>query len=165
MTSQERLLWEAFPSGRRVTLGDGAAEHGLSWRPERVIRAEVIRTLLPRSRNRPRGGVPAIRLNGARITGSLDLRFATIEYALSLRSCYFDSTVELHGVRCREVDLTGSCLPAGLRASTADIDGHLLLGRATVDKSVRLIAAHVRGALFMDGARLSGGGPNSTGPA
>lgn len=164
LTRQERLLWEAFPSGRRVTLGDGDAEHGAKWGPERVIRAGVIRTLLSRSRNRTRGGVPAIRLNGARVTGSLDLRFATIGYALSLQSCYFDSTVQLHGVRCREVDLTESCLPAGLRASTADIDGHLLLGGATVEESVRLIAAHIRGALLMDRARLSGG-PDGTDPA
>jgi hypothetical protein len=156
LTKQERMLWEAFPAGRRVTLGDGDAEHGAQWGQARVVRAEVIRALVARSRGATREGVPAIRLNGARITGSLDLRFATVEYALSLRSCYFDSKVELHGVRCREIDFTGSYLPHGLRASTADIDGHLMLDRATVDNSVRLIAAHIRGALFMDGAHLSG---------
>ena len=165
LTKQERALYEKFATGRRLTLGGGSAENGTSWGPERTIRAEVIRALLVQPRTATRAGVPAVRLDGARITGSLDLRFAVVDYALSLRSCYFESKVELHGVRCREIDLTGSYLPAGLRASTADIDGHLLLDQVTVDKSVRLIATHIRGALFMNGARLSGGGPNSTRPA
>ncbi|MEW2353090.1 hypothetical protein [Spirillospora sp. NPDC029432] len=165
LTRQERRLREAFLEGRRLVLGAENAEHGASWGPERVIRAEVIRDLLTGTPAAHDGGVPAVRLAGARVTGRLDLRFATVVHPLSLRSCYFDSKLDLHGVRCREIDLTGSHLPGGLRLSTAEIDGHLLLEETRIDRSVRMIAAHVAGALFMNGARLRGGRSRSTAPA
>lgn len=165
LTRQERRLWEAFGTGRRVVLGAENAEHGASWGADRVVRAEVIRALLVSARAATDGGVPAVRLVGARIAGRLDLRFATVHHPLSLRSCYFDSKVDLHGIHCREIDLVGSHLHEGLRASTAEIDGHLLLEHARISKSVRLIAAHVAGALFLDGARLLGGETRATAPA
>jgi hypothetical protein len=165
LTKPERRLWKAFPEGRRVVLGTGDAEHGAHWGPERTVRAEVIRALLVRSEISTRAGVPAVRLNGARIVGTLDLRFASVAYALSLRDCHFDSKLDLHGVQSREIDLAGSHLLGGFRASTAHIDGHLLLDHARVEKSVRLIATHIAGALFMNGARLGDGSPYPARPA
>lgn len=165
LTRQERRLREASRTGRRLVLGGESAEHGAGWGADRVIRAEVIRDLLVGTPAGADGGVSALRLVGARITGRLDLRFATVGRPLSLRSCYFDSKLDLHGVKCREIDLTASHLPGGLRLSTAEIDGHLLLEETWIDKSVRMIATHVAGALFLNGARLRGGETRSTAPA
>ncbi|WP_433461800.1 hypothetical protein [Spirillospora sp. CA-128828] len=165
LTRQEKMLWEAFGTGRRVVLGTENAEHGASWGADRVVRAEVIRALLVSEQPATDGGVPAVRLVGARITGRIDLRFATVNHPLSLRSCYFESKVDLHGIHCREIDLVDSHLPEGLRLSTAEIDGHLLLEHARISKSARLIAAHVAGAVLMDGALLRGGETQTTTPA
>lgn len=165
LTKQEKQVWAALRSGDRVVLGTGDARHGAGWGPERTVRADVIRAFLVGEQPASGDGVPAVRLDGARIAGSLDLSFATVDHPLSLRSCYFDAKVDLHGLRSREIDLTGSHLAGGLRASTAQIEGHLLLDHATIEESVRLIAAHIRGALFMNGAHLSGGKPPSAQPA
>ncbi|WP_460355129.1 hypothetical protein [Actinoallomurus acanthiterrae] len=156
LTSSERRLWDAFPTGERVTLGNGDPRHGASWGADRTIRAEVIRELLVSTRSPSRAGVPAVRLTGARIVGELDLRFAAVSYPFSLRSCHITDLLNFHGLRCREIDLAESRVCEGLHASTAFIDGHLLLNQALIDGTVRLIATHIAGALFMDGARLGG---------
>ncbi len=156
LTPPERRLWKAFRTGGKVRLG-GEDD-------KRLIRAEVIRALLIGAGPDAKG-VPAVRLHGARITGSLDLRFATVKYPLSLRYCTIEGRLDLHGIQCRELDLTGSRVLGGLRASTGFIDGHLLLDGTVVEKSVRLIATHVAGALFMKGAHLSNGSVHTDEPA
>ncbi|MCO6011262.1 hypothetical protein NE236_40565 [Actinoallomurus purpureus] len=161
LTASERKLAEAFSTGRRLTLGSGDPGRGATWGPDRTIRAEVVRELLVSATPPSRAGVPAVRITGARIVGTLDLRFASVTHPLSLRSCHMTGMLDLHGVRSREIDLRGSHLREGLYASTAFIDGHLLLTDTVIDKTVRLIATHIAGALFMNGARLGdpGGGP------
>src|SRR4051812_693983 len=107
LSPPERRLWKAFRTGAKLRLG-GEDD-------ERRIRAEVIRTLLIGAGPPPKG-VPAVRLYGARIPGRLDLRFATVKYPLSLRYCTIEGRLDLHGVQCRELDLTGSRVHGGLRA-------------------------------------------------
>jgi hypothetical protein len=165
LTSPERQLWAAFRTGERVHLGGGDPEHGAKWGGERLIRAEVVCALLTGVVGPAAEGVAGVRVAGARIVGRFDLRFATVLHPLSLRSCYIDTKLDMHGVRCREIDLTGSYVRGGIRISTGDIDGHLLLNDTVVEKSVRLIATHVAGALFMNGACLSGGPVRPNGPA
>jgi hypothetical protein len=165
LTAPEQRLQNAFRTGERLRLGGGDAEHGATWGEDREIRAEVISDLLVEAQGSGDGGVPAIRLTGARIVGVFDLRFATIRCPLSLRSCYVDTKLDLHGVRCREIDLRDSYIRGGIRISTGDIDGHLILENAVVEKSVRLIATHVAGALIMEKARLNSGTVRPNGPA
>jgi hypothetical protein len=165
LTAPERKLLNAFRAGKRVHLGGGDAEHGATWGPDRTIRAEVIRALLIEAEDPGEDAVRAVRIDGAHIIGAFDLRFATVRYPLSLRSCYIDTKLDFHGVRCREIDLSSSYIRGGVRASTGYIDGHLLLDNAVVEKSVRLIATHVAGALFMNGTRLNSGTVRPNGPA
>lgn len=165
LTEPEHRLVNAFRTGERLGLGGGDAEHGAAWGPDREIRAEVIRDLLVEAQGSESDGVPALRLTGARIVGTFDLRFATIRCALNLRSCYIDTKLDMHGVRCREIDLRDSYIRGGVRISTGNIDGHLNLDNAVVEKSVRLIATHIAGALFMNKARLNSGTVRPNGPA
>lgn len=99
------------------------------------------------------GRVPAVRLTGAVITGVLDLSFADVPYAATLRGCEFAETPDLYGSRLHQLNLSGSRMP-GLEASDARIDGLLWLRDCRFDGPVRLVGCRVEGTLSLRGARL-----------
>src|SRR5438105_3516673 len=68
---------------------------GKRWGTSRQIRAGVLAELLTGMR-RLNGNPPrAVKLRGARITGSLNLEAATLTCPLLLQDCYFDGPVNL----------------------------------------------------------------------
>lgn len=135
----ERQLWNSFTQGTAVDVRDGTSS------AESAIRADVIEALLLGAGADPApGDRPALRLTGARITGSLDLRFAEIAMPVVLADCRFDEVPLLHGARLRELALPGSSLP-GLAADTAQIDGRLVLSRC-----------HLTGPLILNRAEIDG---------
>lgn len=144
LTAAERRVWRAFPRGADVDLR----------RAGRTVRAEVIRALLL-SGPAEDGEVAALRLAGARVSGRLDLRYASVEHPVRLRDCRFDNAPDLSGARLRQFDLSGSHLP-GLDAEAVGADGVLALSGCQVRGPVRLAGARISGALFLDGARLDG---------
>jgi hypothetical protein len=142
----ERALWNAFPRGELVDLS------GVPDRT-RAIRAEVITALLLGAAPAEPGRVAALRLKGARITGTVSLGHAQLAGPIRLRDCEFDSVIDLPGARTRDLDLEGSRL-AGLNASLAVIDGTLSLNDCTCSGQVILTGAHITGALQMDNSRI-----------
>ncbi|MCO5997573.1 translocation/assembly module TamB domain-containing protein [Actinoallomurus rhizosphaericola] len=142
LTEPESALWDAFPAARTVDLG-GRGE----------VRAEVIAALLSGARPPEPGRVPAVRLTGAKITGTLDLSFADVPYAALLRDCEFAERPSLYGARLRQVNLSGSRLP-GLQASDARVDGLLWLEGCRFDGSVLLVGTQVDGTLSLASARI-----------
>ena len=94
---------------------------GSTWGTERTVRASVLRTLLLKV-PQEEGEIAALRITGARITGVLDLKYATIDAAVRLSHCHFDGVPELYGARLRQLNLSKSVLPgltsAALRART-----------------------------------------------
>jgi hypothetical protein len=165
LTPAERRVWRAFPRGEEVDLrpadgrDDDDPETGDQWGPERTVRAEVLRQLLlrPVPERAEVAEVAALRLVGARISGVLDLQYGVVPHPVRLMGCHFDRTPNLYGARTRQLNLSGSRLPA-LTAATIRVDGVLRLTDARIAGTVRLGGARVSGAFFLDRAHLGGTG-------
>ncbi|MFC4910010.1 hypothetical protein [Actinomadura gamaensis] len=144
LTDAERLLWDAFPTG---------AWTDLTTAPDRTVRAEVLRGLLLGGRDPEPGGLAAIRLRGATVTGALDLMGASLTVALVCENCVFDGTLRLAEATTRTVRLVGSRLHQ-LKAPRARIDGVLDLRRTEIERGVRVDRAEISGGLRLHGATV-----------
>ncbi|WUI01151.1 hypothetical protein OHR68_04830 [Spirillospora sp. NBC_00431] len=154
LTPVERRVWRAFPTGTTVDLSDGTdddPENGSGWGRERTVRAEVLRKLLLRPP--ADDDIAALRLTGARVTGELDLAYATVEHPIRLRGCHFEETPVLYSARVRQINLGGSFLP-GLIAPTLRVEGNFRISDCRIPGPIRLGGARLSGALFMERARL-----------
>ncbi|MEV0171489.1 membrane-associated oxidoreductase [Streptomyces sp. NPDC050803] len=152
LTAAEERVWRAFPKGEAVdfrTAGDEDAQ----WGPERTVRARVLRALLLNGPREP-GETAALKLAGARITGALDLRYATVDSVVRLSHCRFEEVPDLSGAQLQYLNLSGSHLP-GLASARARIDGSLRLTDCRFRGRVRLGGAQVAGALFLEGAEIT----------
>ena len=150
LTKPERAVWEAFPRGELVSLGGarGAA---------RNVRAEVISMLLLGPVPPETGKIAAVRLDGARVTGRLDLGHSVITGPLRLRDCQFDTPIDLSGAHTRDVELDGSQL-VGLFGRLAEIDGDLSTVACKISGQLVLTGAHITGAFQMQRALLDNPG-------
>ncbi|MFC9749839.1 translocation/assembly module TamB domain-containing protein [Streptomyces niveus] len=158
LTAAERRVWDAFPTGEVVDFrvaDDPGPAAGAGWGPERSVRAEVVRAVLL-GVARQDGEIPALRMMGARITGSLNLRYATADCPILFGDCFFDEAPNLYGTEFRQLNLGGSTLP-GLIAATVRVDGVLRLTACRVRGPVRLAGARISGALFLDRAEITDG--------
>jgi hypothetical protein len=156
LTPAEQQVWRAFATGAAVDFSEGVDEdaaEGTQWGPERTVRATVLRALLLNGPQEP-GEIAAVKLAGARITGLLDVRYGTSDFAIRLSHCHFDEVPMLYGARFRQLNLSNSVFP-GLAAATVRVDGVLRLTDCRFRGPVRLGGAHIAGALFMDRAEFS----------
>ncbi|MEU9653475.1 membrane-associated oxidoreductase [Streptomyces sp. NPDC048110] len=168
LTPAESRLWRAFASGTDVDFraaGPTAADSddpagGGTWGPERTVRASVLRSLLLDG-PREEGRVAALSLAGARVTGRLDLQYATVDHPVRLRHCHFDEAPRFYGARLRELNLSESVLP-GLISHAVRVEGVLRLTRARFDGMVRLAGAEITGSLYLEGTRIEA--PDTEGP-
>jgi hypothetical protein len=160
LTPAELRVWRAFPRGGRVDFGapgDDPARGG-DWGPERTVRATVLRALLLTA-PQEEGEIAALKVAGARVTGTLDLRHGSTDHAIRLSDCHFEEAPLLYGARMRQLNLRGSVLP-GLDAATLRVEGVLRTSGSRFDGLVRLGGAQISGALFMDGARITAPDPD-----
>lgn len=155
LTPAEEQVWRAFPLGESVdfrTADDEDVALGAGWGPERTVRAHVLRALLL---NGPQeaGEIASLSLAGARITGRLDLQYATVDQPVRLRYCHFDEVPRFYASRLRELNFGDSVLP-GLTAHAMRVDGVLRLTRSRFRGVVRLAGAKIAGSLFMEGSEI-----------
>ncbi|MGW7054762.1 membrane-associated oxidoreductase [Streptomyces sp. NPDC054887] len=157
LTPAEARVWRAFPRGASVDFRADESEDGPaagdSWGAERTVRASMLRALLLRA-PQEEGEIAALKIAGARVTGVLDLRYATVDAAVRLSRCRFDEVPHLYGAQLRQLNLSDSDLP-GLTAATLRVDGVLRLTDCRVRGPVRLGGAQISGALFMERARFT----------
>jgi hypothetical protein len=151
LTPAERALWAAFPAGESVDLTTGVPADDHPGDP--VIRAEVLVALLVGAVEPAPGQIAAVRLSGARITGSLNLGHAEVAVPLALSGCTFDEAPHLYWASMSSVHLMRCALP-GLVASGTRVDGHLWLEGSRITGGVWLDGAHVSGILNMSGVHL-----------
>ncbi len=154
-------MWDGFPEGRCVDLRTGVPEDdrvagGGRWGPERTVRAAVIVALLLGANTTQPGAVAGLRLAGARISGRLNLAGARIAYALWLEDCWFEESVDLLGASTQTLVITGSHVP-GIEAYSACVEGTLDLRRSVVQSLASSPFNHVRTALSLSDARVTGG--------
>lgn len=149
LTEPERLLWTAFPRGAWVDMRTGNASSddlatASSWGQNRIVRAEVIRSLLLGGGDSEPGHAPAVRLRGARVVGRLDLMGATTPYPLVCEHCVFDEELRFVEASTKTVRIVQSRLPA-LNGTRMRLDGILNMWRSEVAGVVRLDQARVTG--------------------
>jgi hypothetical protein len=111
----ERRLWAAFGRGVLVDLrvGDPEADnpaHADRWDESRRVRAEVVVALLLGAVDPVAGCVPKIRLAGALVEGSLDIRQGIVGCAAELTGCRFADGLLLGEARTHTLDFSGSVL-------------------------------------------------------
>lgn len=165
LTPVERRVWDAFSRGEKLDLrvghpveDDPANSDG--WGPERVVRGAALTLLLLNGAVAEPGHVPALRLDGARIEGSMELDYAEIPYRVTMDGCDFRGRVTLYSARTRQFSLKRCCL-VRFYAANASVDGNLRLQGSQLDGLFKLDGAHITGVLDLDGTRLA----NSDGPA
>ncbi|MGI5268635.1 hypothetical protein ACQEUU_05750 [Nonomuraea sp. CA-218870] len=164
LTEAERKVWNAFPTGEMVSFADtepqatrtagvNAPRDGHTWGPERTVRAEVITKLLLGARQAGVGAVPAVRVRGARITGSLQIFGGTVEHELVLTGCHLEGPVRFTDSRTRTVRLTNCRLPSfggvGMR-----VEGHLSLSGSHVTGPVWVMRAQFGSGLWLGGTKV-----------
>src|SRR5215471_12585874 len=138
-----------------------APEKGTEWGPERSVRAEVIADLLIGNGEAASVPVRGVRVQGARITGELDLEASTLRCPLALLDCSFDSAINLNEATAASVRLSGSHVPA-IHARQLRTRGDLRLDEGfCASEGVDLEGAHIGGQLICSGGHFS----NTSGPA
>ncbi|CAL9610408.1 membrane-associated oxidoreductase [Streptomyces sp. enrichment culture] len=152
LTPAEQRVWRAFPRGEAVDFREPDDPGHADWGPERTVRAEVLRALLLNGPQRD-GEIPALSLAGARVTGRLDLQYATIDPPVRLRHCLFEEPPRCYAARLRELNLSESVLP-GLVAHSVQVDGALRMTRSRFTGTVRLGGAQIGGSLYLESARI-----------
>ncbi|CAL9650344.1 membrane-associated oxidoreductase [Streptomyces sp. enrichment culture] len=163
LTPAETRVWRAFASGTLVDFRVAADEDpadGAAWGPERTVRASVLRALLLDGPQED-GRVATLSLAGARVTGRLDLQYATVDHPVHLRHCHFEEEPRFFVARLRELNLSESVLP-GMISHAVRVEGVLRLTRARFGGMVRLAGAEVTGSLYLEGTRIDA--PDTDGP-
>ena len=153
----ECRLWAAFGRGILVDLrvGDPEADdpvHADSWDESRRVRAEVVVALLLGAVDPVAGYVPKIRLAGALVEGSLDVRQGIVGCAAELTGCRFADMLLLGEARTRTLDFSGSVLEI-VDATAAEIGGHLILDRCQA-RAISVELARITGRVSLNGAHL-----------
>src|SRR5438067_4349474 len=155
-TMCECKVWEAAATGTLVDrrVGDSAIdspEKGTEWGPERTVRADVIAALLIGDGDAASATVRGVRLQGARITGELNLEATTLRCPLALLDCSFASAINLNEATALSVRLSGSHVPA-IHAKQLLTRGDLELDKGfSVSGEVCLEGAHIGGELECTG--------------
>src|SRR3954468_22922102 len=130
LTETERRLWDAYPTGAVVDLGDDRPDG--TDDPARLVRAEVISALLLGAREGTPGRVPAVRLHGARITGALNVSGGEVGCELRLRHCVLDQTPDFSNARARQLRF-GDCAMPGFDGGGLHVDGFFSLSGSQVE--------------------------------
>ncbi|GAA2110018.1 hypothetical protein [Actinomadura alba] len=155
MTGPEERLWDAYPTGTRVDLGDDVPSEAT---PERTVRAEVIAQLLLGRCEQRAGFVPAVRLRGAYISGELNVTGGSVGCELRLELCRLAERPTFANAESRQIRIADCRLPGfdggGLRA-----DGYLSLSGSVIEGEVRLPRAQLMGGLRMNGTKVTESDP------
>ncbi|MEU5793631.1 hypothetical protein ABZ800_08860 [Streptomyces sp. NPDC047813] len=139
LTPAERRVRHAFPLGEGVDFreGDDDPGRGADWGPERTLRAEFLRELLPAGPV-AQGRTAGLKMTGARVTGRLDLKYGTVTCAVRLRSCHFEQAPDLYGARLDDAVLDapgGTALHAEVLTVGTDLHAMRLRARGRVNLS------------------------------
>lgn len=150
----EEALLEACSKGE---VAQGDAECPETSSEQNQVRAEFIRFLLLGADDSTAIHENGVQLSKAYISGVLDLRYAAVDYILSLRVCTFERITVFSNVRFKQsVSLSGSRLK-GLKARRVSIRGDFTASKIQTSHSVDLNGASVGGDVNFSGALLQSG--------
>ncbi len=146
----ERLLLEKAQSGERTDVSE---------LPDPTVRADLLYDLCVHPDDRgvdPKG----IQLEGARVTGQLDLEGTTVVRPVWLWKCHFEAPIILRDARTRTVGLQGSTVPR-ISADRLRLEGMLSLRQVMIEGEVRLAGANINGNFECGAATLENPGGNA----
>lgn len=149
------------PAETKILAGLGSSDFsriGDGLRPDdtdlaRTVRAGFLRFLILGG-DHFRLHEAGLRLNGAEITGTLDLEGCRIPRDIALTDCRFDASPVLRSAIIDNLFLDGSALP-GLQADRLEARGGVSLHGATVTGRLRLRGIRLGGNLEADGATIT----------
>lgn len=150
LNAAEAKVVAGLGSGDFSRIGDGLRPEGHD--PARTVRAEFLRFLILGGDNF-RLHETGLRLNGADVTGTLDLEGCRIPRDIALTDCRFDATPVLRSAIIDNLFLDGSALP-GLQADRLEARGGISFCSATVSGEIRLRGARLGGNVEADGAAV-----------
>jgi hypothetical protein len=153
LNTPERSVWSAYTKGTWADFRSGdpsedePAQAG-NWSDGRVLRAEVVASLLLGAVSPEPGSLPAIRVRGARVSGRLDLMGAALTCSLVFEHCSFDEAPRFVEAVTRTVRIIDSCLP-GFNGARMRTEGIFSLYRSRVDGIVILDRAKLTGEVYL----------------
>src|SRR5579872_5499941 len=166
LSDAERELMGKATTGDLADVRAGEPEldnpaRGADWAPGRTVRADQLGAVLTGERTSEGGGLRAVRLRGARITGRLNMEAVTFKCPLVLWDCHLDEPADFSDATASSIRLTGSHL-SGFTARQLRTTGDVFLDRVFASRrEVVLSCARIGGSLHLDGARIT----NNHGPA
>src|SRR6266536_3064120 len=166
----EHQIEAAAATGDLVDLRTGTPQHddpanGVDWDAARTVGAGLLASLLTASGKPDASRHRAIKIRGARITGSLDLQGLILACPLLLQDCHIDQPVDLSDSTAPSISLSGCHVPA-LAAGHLSTSGNLRLtdGQSldcrnfSVTGSMNLTSASIRLQVNLGGATLDNPG-------
>src|SRR5271166_2510900 len=156
LTEAEKMLLYAALRGETAEFGPNIDPvKANDWSNERTIQSGLIRWLCTDQEARNRVDSRGVRVIAAKLTGKLDLSYATIPFPLSLENCALADDANFTGAKIVDLCLNGSHTRC-LLAEEAEVRGNLLLQKGFFsDGEVRLIAAHISGTLNCEGSTFT----------
>ncbi|WP_030542953.1 hypothetical protein [Streptomyces albus] len=154
LTPAEWGMWQAFRNGsthdlrtRNPLHDDPDGQH--RWGPDRTVRARVLALLLLDGPPPQPGRVTALKLNGAYVTGVLDLAGGTVDPYVEMHGCRFEKEILLPESRFTTLRLVGCRIPR-LEGARLQTEGDLHLPRCTVPHGIRLTDAQIGTDLLLN---------------
>ena len=139
-------------------LNDSA--HGEDWTEERTLRAELIVGLCTNSEARKFLTHRGLEISGAKISGSLNLEYASLDFPLFFRCCYFTDPILLNGAKVKLLNFSGSNIAS--KEITDSVSGEkvkasLMARGIQVERDVYLNKEfHADGQVHLVGATIGG---------
>lgn len=126
----------------------------------RAVRADLLRFLLLGGEEGARPHEKGIRVQGAWVTGTLDLEGCRIPRDIGLKKCRFDAAPILRSAILDSVFLDGSILP-GLRAERIEARGTISLRGAVIAGEVLVEGGRIGGNLDCNGIVIDATGDHA----
>jgi hypothetical protein len=131
-----------------------ASEHGDKWGREREVRSGLIRAICVHKTAYKLIDPSGAFLDGAKITGLLNLNSVSIPFPLVFQNCYFDQAPQFMEASIPELNLERSFAPA-LNADLLVVKGYLMLRDFTCHGEAQLRLSHISGNLDCSGGTFS----------
>ncbi len=122
---------------------------------ENEVRADFLRFLALGGENRTAVHDSGIRIQGAYISGAVNLAGATKVRPLWIENCTIGGEFHFSDAKTKVVSLEGTFV-AGIRGDGVRVDGALLLRHALVEGSLQLFGAEIAGTLACAGCIIEG---------
>ena len=158
LTPPERRMWDAVMAGQPCIFGDDDPRNLASpneWGPERTISGQVLADLLMRAGASGNPSKRQVQIQGARVTGEIDVSHAELEVAVDLRRCLFEDDLVLWFTRARTLQME-KCVLASVTAIGACIEGILGFLQSCVLGDIVLIDAKIGHSLVISGSTIAG---------